>query len=120
MVLHKRAEELSVQLAQIQEEKEQLQQVKVCLTVVHQAFSIEYAVLSEFMSTRREQDFVSTHGERSFLFFLLSLSYCTMCVIYNSISESLSINIPLSQSEISLTPLQWPSNFYLKLCYGMS
>jgi hypothetical protein len=54
MVLQKRMEELSVQLAQIQEEKEQLQQEKVCLTVVHLAFRIEYAVLQEFMSTHRK------------------------------------------------------------------
>jgi hypothetical protein len=54
LVLQKRVEELSVHLAQIQEEKEQLQQGKVHLTVLHLAFRIAYAVLRKFISTHRK------------------------------------------------------------------
>jgi hypothetical protein len=57
VVLQKRMEELSGQLAQIQEEKEQLQQGEVSLTVIHLAN------------------------------FCLSVSCCVVCIIYNSISE---------------------------------
>jgi hypothetical protein len=65
MILQKRVEELNVQLAEIREEKEQLQQGKVCLTVVHLAY------------------------------FCLSVRCCVVCIIYNSISEPFSMNITL-------------------------
>lgn len=72
VALQKRLEELSVQLARIQEEKEQLQQGKVHLTIVHLAYRIEDAVITKI--------YVYLYKVQ-FYIFVLSVSCCVFCII---------------------------------------